>query len=269
MGGQVTVKRSLYGGLATLLGSVLVSQTTLAADEAFARVLADSVELRSEPTISSRIVGTAARGETLAVEERKAFGDWLRVTLPDGRTAYVVGGTVEVYVVNSDASDVPDRPGFFAPPPLQGSRGGLAIVGGVLRVPAVSVSGKTEVAGYFEVRPSIVFHETVSLDGFVGAGLTGDGAQLLYGASATLYVAPKWAVCPFLSLGGGGLSVFPNSDTFVLKREDAYVARAGGGVLLALRNRILVRLEASNLSLFTPSSFRNAQTFAGGLGVYF
>jgi Bacterial SH3 domain len=276
MGGKVKVKvkvnaffkRARPWAFSTVLASLFIAQNVQAAEEAFARVLVDSVELRSEPTISSRVIGTASRGETLAIEERKAFGDWLRVTLADGRTAYLVGGTVEVYLVNPETSDL-QRPGFFAPPPLQGSRGGLAIVGGVLRTPALSVSNKTELAGYFEVRPSIVFHETVSIDGFVGAGLTGDGAQLLYGASATLYVAPKWAVCPFLSLGGGGLSVFPNSDTFVLKREDAYVARAGGGVLLALRNRILVRLEASNLSLFTPSSFRNAQTFAGGLGVYF
>ena len=63
--------------------------------------------------------------------------------------------------------------------------------------------------------------------------------------------------------------MFPNPDSFVLKREDLYVARAGGGLLFALRNRILVRIEASNLSLFTADSYKNAQTYAGGLGVYF
>ena len=38
---------------------------------------------------------------------------------------------------------------------------------------------------------------------------------------------------------------------------------------MALRNRILVRLEVTNLSVFTPETYKNAQTYAGGLGVYF
>jgi hypothetical protein len=39
--------------------------------------------------------------------------------------------------------------------------------------------------------------------------------------------------------------------------------------LFALRNRILVRLEVTNLSVFSADSYKNAQTYAGGLGVYF
>jgi hypothetical protein len=48
-----------------------------------------------------------------------------------------------------------------------------------------------------------------------------------------------------------------------------WAARAGGGLLLALRLRILVRLEAANLTVFTEDSYRNAQVYEGGLGVYF
>ncbi len=47
------------------------------------------------------------------------------------------------------------------------------------------------------------------------------------------------------------------------------MARAGGGLLFALRNRILVRIEVTNLSLFSADSYKNAQTYSGGLGVYF
>ena len=42
-----------------------------------------------------------------------------------------------------------------------------------------------------------------------------------------------------------------------------FVARAGGGFLFALRNRILVRIEATNLSVFSADSYKNAQTYAG------
>jgi hypothetical protein len=114
-----------------------------------------------------------------------------------------------------------------------------------------------------------VLHKTVSLEGFVGDALTSDGAQLLYGGGVSVYLAPNWPICPFVGLFAGGLSVFPNPDSFVLRREDLYLARAGGGLLFALRNRILVRIEVTNLSLFTADSYKNAQTYAGGLGVYF
>ena len=46
-------------------------------------------------------------------------------------------------------------------------------------------------------------------------------------------------------------------------------ARAGGGLLISLRLRILVRLEANNTALFTEDSYENLQTYYGGLGVYF
>ena len=120
-----------------------------------------------------------------------------------------------------------------------------------------------------EVRPSIVLDGTVTLDGFVGEVLTSSGSEVFYGGGASVYLAPSWPLCPFLDLGGGGLSVFPGADSAVLQRSDYYLARAGGGLLLAFPKRILVRLEATNLTLFNTQAYKNAQTFAGGLGVYF
>ncbi|MFO0666361.1 MAG: SH3 domain-containing protein [Polyangiaceae bacterium] len=235
--------------------------------QAFARVVVDETELRAGPSVSYRVIHTAHRDETLALDARQTTGYWLQVTLPDGRIAYVLGDTVQTYAVDPDAPNAPGRPGLLAPPPLTGARGGLAIVGGVLRTPVIG--GGHEAAGYLEFKPSIVVHPTLTLDGFIGLGAYADGAQLLYGGGATIHFAPDWALCPYLSLGAGGFSVVPNSDTFVLKGESLYAARAGGGFLFALRNRILVRLEATNLTLFRSDTFRNAQTFTGGFGVYF
>jgi hypothetical protein len=235
--------------------------------EAFARVIVDEAELRSGPGVSYRVIHTAHRGDTFALEGRPGSGFWLKVLLPDGRIAYALGDEVQPYAVQPGEEGAPSRPGFLAPPPLEGAHGGLAMVGGMISLPVLD--GSIRQFGYLEARPSIVVHKTVSLDAFIGDGLTSDGAQLLYGAGATFHFAPSWVICPFLSAAGGGLSVIPGSDSFVLERQDLFVARAGGGVLFALRNRILVRLEASNLSLFTADSYRNAQVYAGGLGVYF
>jgi hypothetical protein len=236
--------------------------------EAFARVVVDSAEMRTGPSVSYRVLYVAHRGETFALDGRPGAGFWLRVLLPDGRSVYALGDEVQPFAVNPKDDGAPSRPGFFSPPPLEGARGGLALMGGILSLPpSPGVAAKNY--GYAEVRPSLVLHKTVSLEGFVGDGLTSDGTQLLYGGGVAVYLAPDWPVCPFIGLFGGGLSVFPNQDSFVLQRQDFYVARAGGGILLALRNRILVRIEATNLSVFTADTYKNAQTYSGGLGVYF
>jgi hypothetical protein len=249
----------------------LAAEGSAAADEvepeAFARIVVDSAELRTGPGVSYRVLYDAHRGETFALDGRPGSGFWLRVLLPDGRIAYALGDEVQPFAVSPGDEGAPSRPGLFAPPPLEGSRAGFSMVGGVLSIPIVGAG--VQRFGYIEARPSLVLHKTVSLEGFFGDGLTSDGAQLLYGGGVAIYLAPSWPVCPFVGLFGGGLSVLPNPDSFVLKRADMYIARAGGGVLFALRNRILVRLEFTNLSVFSADSYKNAQTYAGGLGVYF
>ncbi len=279
MGGKVKGRGMVFltrsGRLAALLAvlapiaAVTLPRAALAAEEepeAFARVVVDAADLRSGPGVSYRTIYAAHRGETFALDGRAGSGFWLRVILPDGRAAYALGDEVQPFAVSA-GEDGPSRPGFFAPPPLEGSRGGLTLVGGLLSIPVVG--NTVQRFGYVEARPSIVVQKSVSLEGFVGDGLTSDGTQLLYGGGVGIYLAPTWVVCPFLGLAAGGLSVFPNPDSFVLKREDLYLARAGGGILFALRNRILVRIEATNLSIFSAESYKNAQTYAGGLGVYF
>jgi hypothetical protein len=235
--------------------------------EAFAHIVVDSAEVRTGPGVSYRVIYVAHRGETFAIDGRPSTGFWLRVLLADGRTAYVLGDEVQPFAVTPGEPGAPSRPGLFAPPPLVGSRGGLALVGGMLSIPVVA--GAIQRFGYVEARPSIVLRETVALEGFIGDGLTSDGAQVLYGGGVAVYLAPRWLVCPFVGLFAGGLSVLPNPESFVLKREDLYLARAGGGVIFALRSRILVRLEATNLSLFSAETYKNAQTYSAGLGVYF
>jgi hypothetical protein len=257
--------------------SMLAPRISRAADDepqAFARVTVDSADIRTGPGVSFRVVYTAHRGETLALYGRPGAGFWLRVVLPDGRSGFALGDEVEPFAVNPHEPGRPSRPGFFAPPPLEGSRAGLAIVGGLASLQSIDGLG-VQKYGYMEIRPSIVVHKTISIDGFLGDALTSEGSQLIYGVGASVYFAPSWPICPFLSLGVGGLSLIPNSETFVLTEQNFYLARAGGGLLLALRGRILFRLEVTNLSIFsaggfgTPQAYQNAQTYAGGLGVYF
>jgi len=237
--------------------------------EAFARVVVDEVELRSGPGATFRVIATAHRGETLALDGRQGEGFWLRIVTSDGRIAYVLGGQVEPFAVRkgTGGADAPSRPGLLAPTPLRGTIAGFNIVGGVLRIPIAD--GSYQGFGYMEFLPQIVLHETVTLNGFLGTALTADGAQVFYGGGATVNIAPSWPICPFVGLGVGELRVLPNADSFVLKKESLYLARAGGGFMLALRGRILTRFEVTNASLFTTEGLKNAQTFSFGLGAYF
>lgn len=252
--------------VAVLCGFLLAATTASAAEQvdAFARVVVEETMLRSGPGISHRVVYVAHRGETFIVESRKGSGFWLKVVMPDGRSGWVLGETVQPMAVSANATDRPSTPGFFAPPPLAEARGGLAILGGVLDERSRGVSN-----GYLELRPALVLAPTIGFEPYVGMALTQNGNELLYGGAVSLHFAPDWAIEPYATIGLGGLSTFPNVDQFIMRRETVWAARAGAGFLLALRMRILVRVEASNLTLFTEDSYRNAQIYQGGLGVYF
>jgi hypothetical protein len=225
--------------------------------DAFARVIVAETELRSGPGVSHRVIYRAERGETLLIENREGAGFWLQVALPDGRTGYVLGDTVEPVAVDPDADDGPSKPGFFAPPALQEARGGLALTGGV-----------NDGDGYVELKPALVLAPAIAIEPYIGLALHSEGQRIIYGAGGTLNLAPDWAIAPFVHLGGGGMREEPK-DEFIKSPRTTFHARAGGGVLISLRWRILFRLEATNMVLFTSDSYENVQTYLGGLGSYF
>ncbi|MBX3128743.1 MAG: SH3 domain-containing protein [Polyangiaceae bacterium] len=225
--------------------------------DAYARVIVAETALRSGPGVSHRVIYRARRGETLLIQGREGSGFWLKVVLPDGRVGWLLGDTIEPVGAGPDAPEGAARPGFFAPPALQEARGGFALMGGVI-----------DRDGYVEIRPALVLAPAIALEPYAGLALEREGRRIVYGLGGTLNFAPDWAIAPFFHLGGGGLRDVPN-DEFVRQTQDYFHARAGGGLLVSLRLRILLRLEANNTVIFTEDTYRNAQTYYGGLGAYF
>jgi hypothetical protein len=250
---------ALFAVALLVLSALVPSVAEARADEvdAFARIVVAETELRSGPGVSHRVIYHAKRGETFLVEGREGAGFWLRVLLPDGRVAYVLGDTVETIAVEEDAEGGPQRPGLFAPPALQEAWGGFALMGGVF-----------DNDGYVEFRPAWVIAPALAFEPYVGLALLEDGQRLVYGAAGTLNLAPDWAVAPFVSMGVGGVREEPK-DEFVRVERNVFHARAGGGVLVSLRWRVLFRAEVSNTVLFTEDSYENVQTYTGGVGTYF
>lgn len=244
-------------GSAPRSASAQEASTVAQGAESYARVVVEEVELRSGPGVSFRLVDRAARGDTFLVVGRETSGYWLEVVLPDGRQAFVLGDAVERIALDADAPEASGRPGVFAPPALQNSWGGFTLQGGVLDGDALA-----------EVRPAYFFSPELAFEPYVGVALQRDGRRILYGGALALNFAPDWAIAPYFLLGAGGILEQPRDD-FVREGRRAFHARAGGGLLVSLRWRMLVRLEATNLARFTEDSYDNEQSYTGGLGTYF
>lgn len=264
-------------GLGLLLGIGLAplspTEAHAAEDvEAFAKVVVERSEIRSGPGASYRSIAAVERGETIAIDRRGSDQYWLKVTMADGRSGWILGDEVEVYAVRSGDTDRPSRPGLFAPPPLIGAHAGLAILGGVIGSRITDNAGASAYSaadGYFEFRPAWVLAPQISIEPYVGLTRTDDGSLTHVGVWGVVHLLPDLAIDPYFGAGGGHLWSHSNADSFAVKEDSVMVARAGGGLLFGLRGRILVRFEVTNLTLFTPNKFKNVQTFLAGLGVYF
>ncbi|HET7541431.1 MAG TPA: SH3 domain-containing protein [Polyangiaceae bacterium] len=227
-------------------------------EDAFARVIVAETELRAGPGVAHRVIYRAHRGETFLIQTRETSGYWLQVLMADGRTVYVLGDTVEAVAVGEGADDAPSKPGFFAPPALQEARAGFALMGGVY-----------DRDGYVELKPAFVLAPAIAFEPFIGLSLKTDSKRLVYGLAGTLNLAPDWAIAPFVTLGLGGMHETPKDDQGVRTSRNWFQARAGGGLLVSLRWRVLFRLEASNMVLYTEDAYQNVQTYIAGLGTYF
>jgi uncharacterized protein YgiM (DUF1202 family) len=247
-------------GLA-LLSVLLVPVGAWAAEDeeedAYARVVVAEAELRAGPGVSHRVIYRAPRGETFLISTRETAGFWLQVTLPDGRIGYVLGDTVEPVSASDDSAEAARKPGFFAPPALQDAHGGFAMMAGVY-----------DLAGYVELRPGWVIAPAIALEPYVGLALKNDSRRLIYGGAGTLNLLPDKALAPFVTIGVGGMYEDPK-DEFVRPSRKWFHARAGGGILLSLRFRVSLRLEAANMVLFGEDDYENVQSYAAGLGTYF
>src|SRR5690606_9622940 len=249
--------------LACACTSVLILASSAAAnaadedDRLYARIVSASADLRSGPGVSHRVVVRAERGETFVVSTRATSGHWLEVLLPDGRSVWLLGDAAEIVDLEGDSGAAARVPGLFSPPALEQAHGGFALLGGVF-----------DLEGYAEFRPSWVLAPAIALEPYAGLALQSDRQRLLYGVGAMLNLAPDWAVAPFTALGAGG-SVETPADEFVGRDQRRFHARAGGGLLVSLRFRIMVRGGATHVVLFTEDSYENAQIYTAGIGTYF
>src|SRR5438874_186969 len=86
------------------------------------------------------------------------------------------------------------------------------------------------------------------------------GPGVIYGGAFALNFAPDWAVAPYVVLGAGGMHETPKEEN-IREQRSWFHARVGGGLLVSLRFRLLLRVEVSDFVLFTEDRYKNVQSY--------
>jgi len=249
---------------ATLLALVGATSAALADDEALVRVMAEQAQVHTGPGFAFRVVYLAARGEVFPVVERATRAHWFRVRLPDGTSGWILGD--EVFPLDLEESDVHRGPSFwhrlseavFSPSPLLEGRIGLSFSAGVL-------GGDSA----FLFRPAFILEPHFTLEGFFGETVGNQVDVIYYGAGPNVFLFPSSPVTPFLGAGLGGATSRTKADQFTVPTGTYKVLNVGGGLLVALKQRITLRGDARHYVLFDPNHTQRIQEYSGALTIVF
>lgn len=227
------------------------------------RVISEGAEVRTGPGFAFRAVYVAERGETLRAVERATSDYWFRVVLPDGTYGWILGDQVLPLAVDPTAPAPPTwgsrvAAAIFSPAPL--ARGDFA-----LSFSAGLLGGE----GLVLFRPAFLLAPHLALEATVGETV-GEQADIYYGClGANVFFWPASPVTPFLAAAGGAAHGRNKADQKIIDTGYYATANAGGGLLIALKKRITVRLDVRDHVIFGPNYTREIQEYSGGLAVVF
>jgi hypothetical protein len=226
--------------------------------EPYARVIVEHATVRSGPGVDFRRVYTAQRDEVFPILARSTQAYWFQIELPDSTRGWIAGDTVYTHEVGEDERGGGFLPWLFAPPPLPGASGEIAITGGLL--------GQ---GGMLAVRPSWLLDPAFGFE-LNGAAVVAKGGRLmLLTVGPVVNVFPRSPVVPFATLQGGVTASSPNADTFLLRSGAIATASGGAGLRLGFHHRITVRIEARSHVFFEPDRTLTQEEYCAGLTVFF
>ena len=250
-------------GAAVMAVAVMAVAAPARAEEVVLRVLSEAADVRTGPGFAYRAVYVAQRGETLTAVDRSPGDYWFRVVLPDGTYGWIVGDEVLPLVVDPTAPEPPSLGArfvraVFSPAPLAQADVGLSFCAGLL-------GGE----GMVLFRPSVLLAPHLALEALVGETVGEQADVFHYGATANLYLWPTAPTTLFFAMGGGGAKARKKADQFSIEPGHFLSAQVGGGLLLAFKKRLTLRLDFRNYSIFDANYTRNLQEYSAGLAVFF
>jgi hypothetical protein len=223
-----------------------------------ARVIIETAPLRTGPGAGFRVARIAQRGDTFRVIERSTRGFWFRVELADGSLAWIDGNAVYNHEIGPPSRGQRMLRKVFAPPPLLGAHGEIAVVLGVLHG-----------AGFMAVRPSWLLAEAFGFELDLGGSVGSAGRIFTAGGGALINAFPSWPIVPFFTVGGGAAFAAPNADTFVLESGQSSHLYAGGGLRFGFRQRLIVRVEGRSHMFFDANDLTAQEEISCGLSAFF
>jgi hypothetical protein len=243
---------------------LLLAVPKSASADVYARVLTNTAPIRTGPGASYRQVRTVVHDDVLAVTGRGTRGYWLEVTLDDGTSGWILGEEVDTFEVGDD------NPGFWerlwrgfrhavlGPSTVPDAHGEVSFSAGV-------IGGE----GLFLVRPAWLIDPYFALEGFIGASPSADENLLLAGGGWTLRMIPGAAIDPYLHAGAGIVRREPKADVYTMPSRSEVAAEVGGGIEIALRIRLTLRIDFRQWIFFDENSAQDAREVTGGLAVFF
>lgn len=250
---------------AMVLGSTLSAEVARADDdEALVRVIAEKANVHTGPGFSFRTIYVAAQGEVFPAMARSTESHWFRVRLPDGTYGWVLGD--QVFPVLVDPSSPPEKPSWFSragdaifsPAPWLDGHIGLAFSAGVL----------AQDTGFI-FRPSYVFEPHVALEAFIGESVGNQLDVFYFGAGTNILLFPSSPVTPFLAAAGGVAKGHKKADQFTIHAGTYTLVNAGGGLLVALKKRLILRGDVRHYVVFDPNHIQSFEEYSGALAVIF
>lgn len=250
--------------MAAWLAMGLAARSARADDEALARVTAEQAPVHTGPGFAYRVVYVAMRDEVLPVVERSTRDHWFRVRLPDGTNGWLLGD--QVFPLDLDTSEAHRGPSLwgrfvsavFSPSPLLEGRLGISFSAGVL-------GGDSA----FIFRPAILLEPHVSLEAFFGETVGNELDVLYYGGGPNVFLFPSSPVTPFLSAAAGGASGRPKADQFAIPKTSYAILNVGGGLMMALKKRVILRSDVRHYVIFDPNHTQRIQEYSGALSFVF
>jgi uncharacterized protein YgiM (DUF1202 family) len=246
------------------LGLGLLLFAASASADTFVRVITQDAPIRTGPNAEFRAVRMAERGQVFEVQERGTRGYWLRVSLDDGTSGWVLGEQVTSFEVTDEGEPWLSkawksiRRAILGPSPVPDATIELAFSAGAL-------GGE----GLFLFRPALFIDPYWSFEGFFGLSPAAQEDLIMGGLGWTLRLAPGAAIGPFLHASVGAMRRTPKADAFTLTPKTQMVMDFGGGFEITFRGRITVRADYRHWVLFDETEAQAAEEFTGGLAVFF
>lgn len=254
--------RARLGGPTWLYGAFLLLALPASARadaQPYARVIVETSAVRAGPGVGYRRIYAAQRGEVFAIRARATRGYWFQIELPDSTHGFIAGDHVYTHeVVGDDAGGGRFLPWLFAPPPLLGAHGEIAVTGGAM-------GG----GGMLALRPSLLLDPAFGFELNAMAAVAQGGRLWIATAGPIVNLLPSSPIVPFATVQGGVTASSPNADSFLLGAGSIATLSAGAGLRLGFHYRLTLRLEVRSHAFFEPDRVISQEEFCAGLTVFY